>query len=74
MFLVPLVGLGFARRVERGTCREKHLMHNHLPLLPHVDEMMALLAAPDLTFLQMTVLMGQVPMVPTLVLETLTQD
>jgi hypothetical protein len=49
-------------------------MHNHLPLLPHVDEMMALLAAPDLTFFQMTVLMGQVLMVPTLVLETLTQD
>jgi hypothetical protein len=37
-----------------------------------VDEMMALLAAPDLTFPQMTILMGQVLVVPTRVLETLT--
>jgi len=47
-------------------------MPNHLPLLPHVDKMMVLLAVPDLTFLQMTIRLGLIPVVPSRVLVTLT--
>jgi hypothetical protein len=40
-------------------------MHYHLPLLPHVDEMMVLLAVTDLTFPQMTIRLGLILVVPT---------
>jgi len=44
---------------KKRTCEVNHPLHHHPPLLPLVDEMMALLAVLGFNILQMTIMLNQ---------------
>ena len=63
MVFADVVGSPYGVRVcskgKKRTCGVNHTLHHHPPLLPLVDEMMALLAVLGFNILQMTIMLNR---------------